>query len=122
MQTLHGTADTAFSITCLHAPVRESVVHSLAAACTDGCLRLLTQSGKVEKCANSAHSGAVIRVCWNHSGNALASGGEDGAVKTWSATGMVRATIAHEDKPIYGLAWSPEDTMVVAIHNHKACW
>lgn len=25
---------------------------------------------------------------------------------------MIRATIAHEDKPIYGLSWSPEDSMV----------
>lgn len=116
LQTEPDTPETQFSITCLHAPARESVVHSVAAACTDGCLRLLTASGKVEKCATSAHAGAIICVRWNHSGTALASGGEDGVVKTWSATGMIRATIAHEDKPIYGLSWSPEDAMVNALH------
>eukprot|EP00892_Ulva_mutabilis_P006133 jgi/Ulvmu1/3892/UM018_0113.1 len=121
LKTQTGASNCAFSITCLHAPARESVTHSLAAACTDGCLRLLTPSGKVEKCATLAHTGAVIRVCWNHSGTALASGGEDGVVKTWSATGMIRATIAHEDKPIYGLAWSPEDAMVAFSAGAYVC-
>jgi intraflagellar transport protein 80 len=90
----------------------DTVPHPIAAACADGCLRLMTNSGKVEKVGAGGHSGAITQVRWNHTGTEIATGGEDGAVKTWSSVGMVRATVAHGDTPIYSLAWSPDSTMV----------
>jgi WD40 repeat protein len=84
----------------------------LAAACADGSVRLLTLTGGVDKQAHNAHTGAAICVRWNHSGTAFASGGEDGAVKIWSATGLIRATIAQNRHPVHALAWSPDSGMV----------
>lgn len=104
-----------FTINSLHAPYSHTGKHTIAAACSDGCLRLLTSSGTVDKEADGAHTGAVIQVRWNHAGSALVTGGEDGSVKTWSMAGMLRATIATSDTPIYALAWNPDSTMVCSL-------
>lgn len=115
LQTSLGQAEgkdkTGFSITALHAPAQETT-SALAAACSDGRLRLLSYSGRLEKVTDAAHDGSVVCVRWNRNGTAVATGGEDGALKTWSATGMIRATVAQGDKPIYSLAWSPDNTSV----------
>lgn len=105
-------------ITCLHAPATDTVPHSIAAACADGFLRLMTASGKVEKTGEGGHSGAVTQVRWNHTGTEIATGGEDGAVKTWSSLGMLRTTVAHGDTPIYSLVWSPDSTKVCVTEHH----
>ena len=45
-----------------------------------GTFKFVTKQGRVEKSVE-AHKGAVIAVRWNHDGSALATCGEDGAVK-----------------------------------------
>ena len=104
-----------FTINSLHCPHSNVIGPNLAAACSDGCLRLLSASGSVETTADGAHAGAVIQVRWNHAGTALATGGEDGSVKTWSASGMLRATVAAGDTPVYALAWSPDSSLVCVL-------
>ena len=99
-------------VTCMHAPTTSSVPHPIATGCADGCLRLLTPSGKLERATDAAHAGAITHVRWNHSGSELATGGEDGTVRTWSALGIVRATVAHGETPVYALAWSPDSASV----------
>ena len=75
-------------------------------------MRLISYSGRVEKITDAAHDGCVVCVRWNRNGTAVATGGEDGALKTWSPTGMIRATVAQGDTPIYALAWSPDNSSV----------
>lgn len=69
-----------------------------AISCTDGTVKLVSKSGRVEKSVD-AHTGAVVALRWNHDGTALATCGEDGAVKVWSRAGMLRATIAQLGAP-----------------------
>jgi intraflagellar transport protein 80 len=74
----------------------------------------------VEK-AIEAHTGAVLCLRWNYEGSALVSGkiffhdfnnilfklgGEDGVIKIWSRTGMLRSTLIKSNCPIYSVAWS----------------
>ena len=36
------------------------------------------------------------------------TGGEDGAVKIWSKSGMLRSTLATNNSPVYCVSWSPD--------------
>ena len=49
---------------------------------------------------------------WSHDGAGIVTGGEDGAVKIWSRSGMLRSTLAHNTMPVYALAWSPDSSQV----------
>ena len=40
------------------------------------------------------------------------TGGEDGAVKIWSRSGMLRSTLVQSASPVYALAWSPDSSQV----------
>ena len=82
-------------------------------SCADGCFRVLSaMTGRVEKCVE-AHKGAITCIEWNTEGSALATGGEDGLVKIWSQSGMLRNSLAHESQCIYSLCWSPESDHVL---------
>ena len=91
-----------------------------------GKFYICAKSGKVDK-AVEAHTGAVLCLRWNYEGSALVSGmlfsgfrvspkmdkfefeyigGEDGVVKIWSRTGMLRSTLIKTNYPIYSVAWS----------------
>lgn len=48
----------------------------------------------MEKIVKDSHKGAVVTMKWNYEGTTLASGGEDGVLKTWSRGGQVRSTLA----------------------------
>lgn len=82
-----------------------------AVSCSDGSYRLLTRQGREEKKVD-AHSGAVTRIRWNQDGTALLSAGEEGDVKVWSRNGNLRSTLAQTGKPVYALAWGPDNDQV----------
>ncbi|KAJ9470386.1 Intraflagellar transport protein 172-like protein [Diplonema papillatum] len=82
-------------------------------AFADGYFRIVSAvTGRVEK-AVEAHKGAMVCLAWNSEGGALATGGEDGQVKTWSQAGMLRSTVSQESRCIHALAWSPENDRVL---------
>lgn len=66
------------------------------------------KSGREEKKVQASAAGAITTLAWNHDGTALATGGEDGMVKVWSRTGMLRSNLVTAAKPVYGLRWSPD--------------
>jgi len=74
----------------------------------DGSYKLISKLGKLEKSVQDAHKGALISLKWSHDGQALATAGEDGQIKTWSKTGNLRSQLVQIDSPIYCLAWSPD--------------
>ena len=41
------------------------------------------------------------------------TGGEDGGVKIWSRSGMLRSTLAQNGAPVYALSWSPDSQTVL---------
>ncbi|KAM8954240.1 intraflagellar transport protein 80 homolog [Pelodytes ibericus] len=79
---------------------------------SDGKFHLISKLGRVEKSVE-AHSGAVLAGQWNYEGTALLTAGEDGFVKMWSKSGMLRYTLAQNGSPVYSVAWGPDSEKVL---------
>ena len=79
-----------------------------ACSFSDGSFRIITRGGRVERHVPDAHRGACVSLRWNPDGTALATCGEDGAVKTWGRNGMLRATLEQLTHAVHTLAWSPQ--------------
>ncbi|KAM9696733.1 intraflagellar transport protein 80 homolog isoform 2-T4 [Dama dama] len=79
---------------------------------SDGKFHLISKLGRVEKSVE-AHCGAVLAGRWNYEGTALVTVGEDGQIKIWSKTGMLRSTLAHQGTPVYSVAWGPDSEKVL---------
>lgn len=74
---------------------------------SDGRVHLLTRHGRIEKSVD-AHTGAAICVRWAPDATAIVSSGEDGVVKIWSKSLMLRSTFStmQGNGGIYSVAWS----------------
>jgi intraflagellar transport protein 80 len=79
---------------------------------TDGSMRLMSKSGRVEKVVEG-HKGAVVSVRWNYEGTALATCGEDGVIKIWSRAGMLRSTLVQNDSAVYAMCWAPDSDQLL---------
>ena len=79
----------------------------------EGKLQLMNgKNGRVEKTVD-AHRGACLAARWSHDGAGIVTGGEDGSVKIWSRSGMLRSTLSQNAAPVYALAWSPDSQAVL---------
>lgn len=83
-----------------------------ALSSTDGKLLLITRNGRIEKTVD-AHMGAVLATRWNYAGTDLITSGEDGLVKIWSRSGMLRSSLSQAVSPVYAVAWSPDSSQVL---------
>mmetsp|Transcript_12370 Transcript_12370/g.35119 ORF Transcript_12370/g.35119 Transcript_12370/m.35119 type:complete len:759 (+) Transcript_12370:80-2356(+) len=81
--------------------------NTFALGCADGTFRLISETGREEKRVE-AHRGAVISLKWSFDGSAIATAGEDGSVKVWSRSGMLRSTLTQMPHAIYAVVWSPD--------------
>ncbi|KAJ1088022.1 hypothetical protein NDU88_001181 [Pleurodeles waltl] len=79
---------------------------------SDGKFHLISKLGRVEKSVE-AHSGAVLAGRWNYEGTALVTVGEDGQIKIWSKSGMLRSTLAQQGTPVYSVAWGPDSEKLI---------
>uniref|UniRef100_G3P721 Intraflagellar transport 80 homolog (Chlamydomonas) n=1 Tax=Gasterosteus aculeatus aculeatus TaxID=481459 RepID=G3P721_GASAC len=79
---------------------------------TDGKFHLTTKMGRIEKSVE-AHKGAVLAGRWNYDGTALVTAGEDGQIKIWSKSGMLRSTLASQGSPVYSVAWGPDSGRIL---------
>ncbi|XP_055502337.1 intraflagellar transport protein 80 homolog [Leucoraja erinacea] len=79
---------------------------------TDGKFHLVSKTGRVEK-SIEAHRGAVLAGRWNYEGTALVTVGEDGQIKIWSKTGMLRSTMVQQGTPVYSVAWGPDSDKIL---------
>ena len=52
----------------------------------------MSKNGKIEKGVD-AHTGACICLKWSSDGTMIVTGGEDGQVKLWSKSGMLRSAL-----------------------------
>ncbi|KAF6771101.1 hypothetical protein AHF37_09323 [Paragonimus kellicotti] len=57
--------------------------------------------------------GLCLSVKWNQDGTSFATSGEDGKIKVWSQSGMLRSTLAQHGMPIYSLAWGSNTPQIV---------
>ncbi|XP_027750673.1 intraflagellar transport protein 80 homolog [Empidonax traillii] len=78
---------------------KQSHAESFVLTSSDGKFHLISKLGRVEKSVE-AHCGAVLAGRWNYEGTALVTVGEDGQVKIWSKSGMLRSTLAQQGKNI----------------------
>uniref|UniRef100_A0A4W6C2E8 Intraflagellar transport 80 homolog (Chlamydomonas) n=1 Tax=Lates calcarifer TaxID=8187 RepID=A0A4W6C2E8_LATCA len=79
---------------------------------TDGKFHLVSKMGRIEKSVE-AHKGAVLAGRWNYDGTALITAGEDGQIKIWSKSGMLRSTLASQGSPVYSVAWGPDSDRIL---------
>uniref|UniRef100_A0A673BIA5 Uncharacterized protein n=1 Tax=Sphaeramia orbicularis TaxID=375764 RepID=A0A673BIA5_9TELE len=79
---------------------------------TDGKFHLASKVGRIEKSVE-AHKGAVLAGRWNYDGTALITAGEDGQIKIWSKSGMLRSTLASQGSPVYSVAWGPDSDRIL---------
>jgi len=89
-----------------------------AIGCADGSFRIMSEAGREEKRVD-AHRGAVISVKWSFDGSAIATAGEDGCVKVWSRSGMLRSTLTQMPNAIYSVVWSPDCEHLLFACNRK---
>ncbi|XP_076675332.1 intraflagellar transport protein Oseg5 isoform X3 [Andrena cerasifolii] len=78
----------------------------------DGKYHLINKNGRIEKSID-AHKGATTVGRWSSDGSALLTAGEDGLIKVWSRSGMLRSVIVRATFPILSAAWSPDCTTVL---------
>ncbi|KAK0160104.1 hypothetical protein PV328_007545 [Microctonus aethiopoides] len=78
----------------------------------DGKFHLVNKNGRIEKSVD-AHKGSTLMGKWSFDGTALFTAGEDGLIKIWSRTGMLRSTIVRGTSPILTAAWSPDSSTIL---------
>nr|XP_013015107.1 intraflagellar transport protein 80 homolog [Cavia porcellus] len=91
---------------------KQTQAESFVLTSSDGRFHLISKLGRVEKSVE-AHCGAVLAGRWNYEGTALVTVGEDGQIKIWSKTGMLRSTLAQQGTPVYSVAWGPDSEKVL---------
>lgn len=67
-----------------------------------------------KKVSATTVGGAVISVRWSHDGQAIVTGGEDGAVKVWSRAGMLRTTLVSGAKPVFAVRWGGDNNSILS--------
>ncbi|UJR33697.1 hypothetical protein I4U23_021126 [Adineta vaga] len=81
-------------------------------ATSDGKFCLMNKTGRVEKMVE-AHQGATICVRWNSDGSQLATGGEDGQIRIWARSGMLRSNLVQSATPIFCICWSADNDAIL---------
>ncbi|KAJ3020204.1 Intraflagellar transport protein 80 [Thoreauomyces humboldtii] len=100
------------------APGKGQTAEVFALGGTDGKFYLCSKAGRVEK-EVEAHKGAVLCLRWNNEASALVTAGEDGNVKIWSRSGMLRSSLIQTGYPIYSIAWSPDNDQLLLTNGRN---
>lgn len=95
------------------APPNKSLQHLMLGTST-GNLLLLSPAGDVTKTIEAVHGGSVTFLQFSGDGHSLMSAGEDGTVKLWSTSGMLRKKVLALGAPITAMHWSA-DTSLLAL-------
>lgn len=97
---------------------------SLAAACSDGTVRIWAISDAPDAEAQplgvfSWHKGPVLSVAWSTDGSRLASGGNDGTVCIWRPSAAFGPVIIYDKGvPLHSLAVAGDGTRIAAGSEH----
>jgi len=108
----------AYCTTMAWMPNGKGTDNTFAVGCADGSFRIVQESGREEKKVD-AHRGAIISLKWSYDGSAIATAGEDGCVKVWSRSGMLRSTLTQMPNAIYSVVWSPDCEHLLFACNRK---
>lgn len=84
-----------------------SISDALLITSNDGRFVILNRSSRVERNV-SAHTAAITQGRWSPDGAGLLTAGEDGTIKVWSRSGMLRSTVVqNESEAVRCACWSP---------------
>lgn len=64
--------------------------------------------------ANVEVEGEVAVLCWDPSGNFLATGSLDGVARIWTAKGAIKNTMIQHKDPIFSLKWNKEGNYLLS--------
>ncbi|KAL2750901.1 intraflagellar transport protein 80 isoform X1 [Vespula maculifrons] len=78
----------------------------------DGRFHLVNKNGRIEKSID-AHKGATTIGKWSTDGSVLLTAGEDGLIKVWSRSGMLRSVIVRGNSSILTSDWSPDCSKIL---------
>nr|CAH7751636.1 unnamed protein product [Callosobruchus chinensis] len=81
----------------------------------EGKFHIMNKSGRIERSVD-AHQGAILSSKWANDASGLLTAGEDGFIKIWSRSGMLRSTVVTSDSSIYSACWSPDSQAVAYTH------
>ncbi|XP_049774478.1 intraflagellar transport protein 80 homolog isoform X1 [Schistocerca cancellata] len=96
----------------LQSSIKKQGLDILLISTADGKFHLVNKNGRIEKSVD-AHKGAIFSARWSYDGAGLLTAGEDGQVKVWSRSGMLRSTVMHTDCPVYCALWSPDSNQIL---------
>lgn len=71
----------------------------------------MNKGARVERTI-SAHNSAITSSRWSSDGSGLLTAGEDGVVKIFSRTGLLRSTVVQNEGLIVCARWSPNSTTI----------
>ncbi|XP_011140826.1 intraflagellar transport protein 80 homolog isoform X1 [Harpegnathos saltator] len=91
---------------------KKSSLDVLLITTADGKYHLVNKNGRIEKSVE-AHKGATTVGKWSNDGSALLTAGEDGLIKIWSRSGMLRSTLVRTNFPILTSTWSPDCSTIL---------
>uniref|UniRef100_H2ZBZ1 Anaphase-promoting complex subunit 4 WD40 domain-containing protein n=1 Tax=Ciona savignyi TaxID=51511 RepID=H2ZBZ1_CIOSA len=109
---------TDVSISSSHTKTGKSSSEVFVVTSTDGKFHIFNMAGRLERSVD-AHKGAVLSGKWSNDGSALLTAGEDGQIKIWSRSGMLRSTLAQLPCCIYSVVWSPESDHVLYTNGRQ---
>lgn len=88
---------------------------SMLITSSDGRFIILNKSARVERTV-SGHTAAITVGRWSPDGAGLLTGSEDGSIKVWSRSGMLRSTVVQNETaaaaPIRCAVWSPTSAAI----------
>ena len=85
----------------------------LALGSEDGQLKIFNNAGKAEKSVSNAHNSSIICLQWSPDGSTIATGGEDGFLKTWSKQAELRNSLVKDSTPIYSIKWNHDASFIL---------
>ncbi|XP_030350764.1 intraflagellar transport protein 80 homolog isoform X2 [Strigops habroptila] len=97
---------------------KQSHAESFVLTSSDGKFHLISKLGRIEKTIE-AHCGAVLAGRWNYEGTALVTVGEDGQVKIWSKSGMLRSTLAQQGEDCKYKVWDSYGRLLYSSQPHE---
>ncbi|VDQ12481.1 unnamed protein product, partial [Trichobilharzia regenti] len=77
----------------------------------------VSKGGRIER-TSDAHQGAVLSVKWNYDGTSFATSGEDGQIKIWSRSGMLRSTLCQHGmhaSAVYNVHFTTNSVMLFSL-------
>lgn len=78
----------------------------------DGRFLLVNKSNRIEKNV-LAHNGAIVSGRWSNDATSFLTAGEDGTLKVWSKSAMLRSTVTQSTTPIRVARWSPTSNAIL---------